>query len=68
MQNILHRYLDEKRYAIMLNSIPLPTILQPVGEKRVTFHHLNWQAYQQILQALGNNRAAPLVAFTVIFW
>jgi len=44
----------------MLSSIPLPTIPQPVGEKRVTFHHLNWQAYQQILQALGNHRAARL--------
>ncbi len=37
-----------------------PTISRPAGEKRVTFHHLNWQAYQQILQALGNNRSARL--------
>ncbi len=44
----------------MLSSIPLPKIPQPVGEKRVTFYHLNWQAYQQILQALGDNRAARL--------
>ncbi len=33
---------------------------QPVGEKRVAFHHLNWQAYQQILQALGDRRGARL--------
>jgi Uma2 family endonuclease len=33
---------------------------QPVGEKRVVFHHLNWRAYQQILQAVGENRAARL--------
>jgi Uma2 family endonuclease len=37
-----------------------PTISQPVGEKRVAFHHLNWQAYQQILAALGESRSARL--------
>jgi Uma2 family endonuclease len=36
------------------------TVPQPVGEKRVAFHHLNWQAYQQILQALGESRSARL--------
>ncbi len=36
------------------------TTPQPVGEKRVAFHHLNWQAYQQILQALGESRSARL--------
>lgn len=36
------------------------TIPQLVGEKRVVFHHLTWQGYQQILQALGENRAARL--------
>jgi hypothetical protein len=30
----------------------------PFGEKRVTIHHLNWQAYQQILTALPETRAA----------
>ena len=44
----------------MLSSVPLPRISPPVGEKRVTFYHLNWQAYQQILHALGDNRAARL--------
>jgi Uma2 family endonuclease len=34
--------------------------LQPVGEKRVVFHHLDWQSYQQILQAIGENRSARL--------
>ncbi len=32
----------------------------PFGEKRVTIHHLNWQAYQQILTALPETRAARL--------
>ena len=36
------------------------TAPQPIGEKRVAFHHLNWQAYQQILQALGESRLARL--------
>jgi len=31
-----------------------------VGEKRVTFHHLNWQSYQQILHALPQSRSARL--------
>ena len=31
-----------------------------IGEKRVTFHHLNWAAYQQILHALPESRAARL--------
>jgi Uma2 family endonuclease len=31
-----------------------------IGEKRVTFHHLNWHSYQQILTALGEHRAARL--------
>lgn len=44
----------------MLTTAPSSTIPRPVGEKRVTFHHLNWQAYQQILQALGDNRSARL--------
>ncbi|NJM61548.1 MAG: Uma2 family endonuclease [Oscillatoriales cyanobacterium RU_3_3] len=28
------------------------------GEKRVIFHNLNWQAYQQIVKAIGENRSA----------
>jgi Uma2 family endonuclease len=44
----------------MLTTSPSSTIPQPIGERRVTFHHLNWQAYQQILHALGDNRSARL--------
>ncbi|MBD2325426.1 Uma2 family endonuclease [Alkalinema sp. FACHB-956] len=33
---------------------------QLVGEQRVVFYNLNWSAYQQILQALGDRRAARL--------
>jgi Uma2 family endonuclease len=32
----------------------------PKGEQRVIFYHLNWQAYQQVLQAVGENRSARL--------
>jgi Uma2 family endonuclease len=37
---------------------PLPTPV--IGEKRVTFHHLNWHSYQQILHALPQSRSARL--------
>jgi Uma2 family endonuclease len=33
----------------------------PCSEKRVAFHHLNWQAYQQILHALPQSRATRLI-------
>jgi Uma2 family endonuclease len=39
---------------------PLHTEPSLVGEKRVVFHHLTWQAYQQILLALGESRSARL--------
>jgi Uma2 family endonuclease len=49
----------------MVGTVPLEThsskpqaILS--GEKRVTLHGLNWQAYQQILHALPQSRAARL--------
>jgi Uma2 family endonuclease len=45
---------------VMVTTSPAPVAPQPVGEKRVAFHHLNWQAYQQILQALGDRRGARL--------
>jgi hypothetical protein len=38
---------------------PLP-IPPAIGEKRVTFHHLNWHSYQQILHALPQTRSARL--------
>ncbi|HIK57056.1 MAG TPA: Uma2 family endonuclease [Synechococcales cyanobacterium M55_K2018_004] len=37
-----------------------PTVTPSIGEKRVTLRSLNWQAYQQIWQALGHNRATRL--------
>lgn len=44
-----------------LTASPFPvTPVAAIGEKRVTFHHLNWQAYQQILHALPQTRAARL--------
>ncbi|WYL97152.1 MAG: Uma2 family endonuclease [Gloeotrichia echinulata IR180] len=33
---------------------------RPIGEQRVVFHDLSWQAYQQILQAIGESRSAHL--------
>ncbi len=36
------------------------------AERRVTFYHLNWLSYQQILQALGENNRAHL--FYYIFY
>jgi hypothetical protein len=44
----------------MITTPAKSTLPQPVGEQRVVFHHLNWRAYQQILQAVGENRAARL--------
>jgi Uma2 family endonuclease len=41
-------------------SIPIETKL---AEKRVTFYNLSWQSYEQILTALGNNRAARLTYY-----
>jgi len=36
-------------------STPVEKLL---AEKRVTLYHINWHSYEQILDALGNNRAA----------
>jgi len=47
----------------MVNSqaiAPTYIVPHPVGEQRVVFHNLGWQSYIQILQLLGNNRAARL--------
>jgi Uma2 family endonuclease len=43
--------------------VATPLLLNPplaIGERRVIFHHLNWQEYQQILQAIGESRSAHL--------
>ena len=31
------------------------TVPEPIGERRVVFRQLNWQAYQQILLAVGQS-------------
>ncbi len=41
-------------------SIPIETTL---AEKRVSFYNLSWQSYEQILAALGNDRAARLTYY-----
>jgi Uma2 family endonuclease len=43
----------------MVSTAPSETQRIP-GEKRVTLHGLNWQGYQQILQALPQSRAVRL--------
>lgn len=44
----------------MVSTAPAEAQRTLSGEKRVTLHGLNWQAYQQILQALPQTRAARL--------
>ncbi len=41
-------------------NIPIETIL---AEKRINFHNLSWQSYEQILSALGNKRSARLTYY-----
>lgn len=38
-----------------------PATQLKIAEKRIAFYGLDWQRYQQILQALGNNRSARLI-------
>lgn len=44
-------------------AIPIPQLERSplTGEQRVTFRGLNWQSYQQILQALPHRRTARIV-------
>jgi Uma2 family endonuclease len=45
----------------MVSAAPDPLLATAItGEKRVTLRHLTWQAYQQILHALPQTRAARL--------
>jgi Uma2 family endonuclease len=44
----------------MISVISKPSEMVLAGEKRVTLHGLTWQAYQQILTALPQTRAARL--------
>jgi len=41
-------------------SVPIETTL---AEKRVSFYNLSWESYEQILAALGNQRAARLTYY-----
>ncbi|MEM7797165.1 MAG: Uma2 family endonuclease [Cyanobacteria bacterium P01_C01_bin.118] len=41
-------------------ALPLP-VPPPIGEQRVIFHNLTWDAYQQVLHALGTHRSARLI-------
>lgn len=44
-----------------LHMVTTPLLLnspRSIGEKRVIFHNLNWQAYQQIVRAIGESRSA----------
>ncbi len=38
-------------------------IEQLLAEKRVTFHNLSWHSYDQVLEALGDNRASRLTYY-----
>jgi Uma2 family endonuclease len=47
----------------MVTTAPKPTTITPVvttAEQRVVFHNISWQAYQQILAALGESRSSRL--------
>ncbi|MEG4587042.1 hypothetical protein QUA54_17740 [Microcoleus sp. MOSTC5] len=44
-----------------LQIVTTPLLLnlpRTLGEQRVIFHHLNWQAYQQIVRAIGESHSA----------
>ncbi|MGL4622874.1 Uma2 family endonuclease [Chroococcidiopsis sp.] len=43
-----------------VNISPIETVL---AEKRVAFYHVDWQSYEKILEALGNNRAARITYY-----
>lgn len=50
-----------KDNAIMTLAAPPQSLSHPIGEKRVVFYHLDWQGYQQILQAVGEKRSARII-------
>ena len=37
------------------------TVALTIPEKRIVFYHLNWQKYQNIIEALGENRTARII-------
>jgi Uma2 family endonuclease len=44
-------------------SMSFQPIEHPPAEKRVTLHHVSWNAYQTILEALGEQRSAHLTYY-----
>lgn len=47
----------------MVTTAPKPTTITPAittAEQRVVFHNISWQAYEQILTALGESRSSRL--------
>jgi Uma2 family endonuclease len=44
----------------MISVAPIAPPL-PIGEQRVVFRNITWQGYQQLLQILGDKRAATLI-------
>ena len=40
-----------------------PQPVKPPAEKRVTLHHVTWEAYQKILEALGEQHSALLTYY-----
>lgn len=44
-------------------TIPSQPVDYSPAEKRVTLHHLSWNAYQKILEALGERRSALLTYY-----
>ncbi len=55
------KYGETDKESVMVNPLLPEVSTTSIGEKRVTLHGLTWQAYQQILQALPQSRAARLV-------
>lgn len=48
----------------MVSTITKPSNINPeitLAEQRVVFHHISWQAYEQILTALDQSRSARLI-------
>lgn len=43
--------------------IPSQPLNHPSAEKRVTLHHISWEAYEKILEALGEKRSARLTYY-----
>jgi Uma2 family endonuclease len=51
---------DEQRFIPTIMPTPLMSQAITLAESRVAFHNLDWQAYETVLNALGNARSAQL--------